>query len=52
MAVKKTPENKAIEEFRKIYLKNYGRDLSYKEAQRRAVKLINVFQAIYKPIRK
>lgn len=38
---------KAVEEFKKIYKKNFGVDLSSKEALRRATNLLNLYRAVY-----
>ena len=37
----------AIEEFKKLYSKNYGIELSDEEARRRASNLVDLFAAVY-----
>ncbi len=37
----------AIEEFKVLYKKHYGQDISDEEASRRANNLVNLFKAIY-----
>jgi len=37
----------AIEEFKKIYLKRFGIELSDAEASRRANNLVNLYKAVY-----
>ncbi len=41
---------KAINEFKKIYKDEYKKELSEKEALEKALKVIGLFKAIYKPI--
>lgn len=38
---------KAIEEFKKIYKKSYGVELSDKEATNKANRLVNLYKAVY-----
>ncbi|MGD0576640.1 MAG: hypothetical protein ABSA74_01015 [Candidatus Staskawiczbacteria bacterium] len=38
---------KAIDEFKKLYLKNYGIELSDKEATRRAENFVGLYDAVY-----
>ena len=38
---------KAIEEFKKIYKKSYGVDLSDEEATDKANRLVNLYKAVY-----
>jgi len=38
---------KAIEEFKRIYKKNYGVELSDEDATRRANNLVNLYKAVY-----
>jgi len=40
----------AIEEFKKIYKKEFGVELSEEEALRRATNLLNLYKAVYRPI--
>ena len=42
----------AIEEFKALYKKEFGEDISDSEAQERGLRLINLIQAVYKPIPK
>ena len=42
----------AIDEFKAIYKKEFGKDLSDKEALEMATNLINLFKVIYRPIPK
>lgn len=44
--------DKAIEEYRRIYKKRYGKEISVKEAVEQGQNLINLFKVIYKPIPK
>jgi len=39
---------KAIEEFKKLYKKKFGIDLSYTETTRRANNLVSLYKAVYK----
>jgi hypothetical protein len=48
--INSTLPKKAIEEFKQIYLEEYGEKLSEKDAIEKAIKLINLFKVIYKPI--
>ena len=41
----------AIEEFRKIYKKKFGKDISYQEALEKGNKLLALVRAVYKPIK-
>jgi len=43
---------KDLDEFKRIFKKDYGEELSDEEAQRIAGKLINLFKIIYRPIPK
>lgn len=38
-----------VEEFRKLYLKEYGKEISFDEAKDRAIRLIGLYKAIYLP---
>jgi len=44
------PSKEAIEEFKKIYKKEFGEELSDQDATERATKLLNLMEVIYKPI--
>jgi len=44
------PSKEAIEEFKEIYKKEFGEELSDQDATERATKLLNLMEAIYKPI--
>jgi len=46
------PSQEAIEEFKKIYKKEFGEELSDQDATERATKLLNLMEAIYRPIPK
>lgn len=48
--INSTLPKKAIEEFKQIYFNEYGEKLSQKEAIGKAIKLINIFKVIYRPI--
>lgn len=37
----------AIKEFKKLYFKNYGIELSEEEAERRANNLVALYEAVY-----
>lgn len=41
---------KAIADFKKIYLNNFGVNISDEEANGKGLELLNFFQLIYKPI--
>lgn len=43
---------KAIEEYRAIYKKHFGKDISDAEAEEQGMNLLRLFQIIYKPIPK
>ncbi|MFA5232523.1 MAG: hypothetical protein WC410_02560 [Candidatus Paceibacterota bacterium] len=43
---------KALKEYKAIYKKEYGVDLSDEEALEQATKLLNLMKIIYKPISK
>jgi hypothetical protein len=43
---------KAIEEFKQIYKKEFGKDISDAEAEEKGEKLLNAFAIIYRPIPK
>ena len=43
---------KDLDEFKRIFKKDYGEDLSDEEAQHIAGKIINLFRIIYRPIPK
>lgn len=42
----------AIDEFKQLWLKEYGRSIDDKKAERIAVKLLMIMRPIYKPIPK
>lgn len=42
----------AITEYQSIYKKYYGTELTYKEAEQSAIKFLELFKVIYKPIAK
>lgn len=42
----------AIEEFKAIYKKEFGEDISDEEALEKGTELINLFKVIYRPILK
>lgn len=44
--------SEAILEYQALYRTEYGKEIPYEEAQRQAVKLITLFDAVYKPIKK
>ncbi len=44
--------NQAVTEFKKIYKKEFGEEISDKEALEKGEKLLRLFQIIYKPIPK
>ncbi len=43
---------KAIDEFREIFRKEFGEELSDNEASTRATNFLELFSLIYKPVRK
>ncbi len=43
---------KAIDEFKAIYKKEFGQEISDAEAQEKGMKLLRFFKIIYKPIPK
>ncbi len=40
---------KALEEFREIYRKKFGKELSEKDALDKALRLLNLYKAVYGP---
>jgi len=44
--------DEAIEEFKEIYKKEFGEELSNEEARKRAERLFGLFKAVYDPIEK
>ena len=40
----------AIEEFKGLYKKRFGKDLSGKDASRRANNLVNLYKIVYRPL--
>ena len=42
----------AIEEFKELYFQEYGRKISDKEALEKGIRLLKLFQVIYRPIDK
>lgn len=42
---------KAVEEYRIIYKKFYGEEISYEQAAEQGIKLIRFFNLIYRPIK-
>ncbi len=43
---------KAITEYIEIYKKEFGKDISYEEAEMQGISLLRLFKLIYKPIPK
>lgn len=41
-----------VEKFRKIYRKNFGKEISYQDAYDSAIKLITLVKLVYRPIKK
>jgi hypothetical protein len=44
-----TLSDQQIEEFRKLYLKEYGKEISFEEAKDRAIRLVGLYKAVYLP---
>jgi hypothetical protein len=44
--------DKAIEKYRRIYKKEYGKEISTEEAREQGENLVRLFKVIYKPIPK
>jgi len=42
----------AITQFQQIYFLEYGKDITFSEAQDKASKLLNLYRAVYAPINK
>ncbi len=42
---------KALKEFKEIYQKNFGKELSEKDALDKALKILNLYKAVYGPSR-
>lgn len=40
----------AVEEFKSLYKKRFGEDLSNEDASKRANNLVNLFKVVYQPI--
>jgi hypothetical protein len=45
-----TLSEKAVKDFKELYLLQYGVELSYDVAEEKALKLLRLFKHIYKPI--
>ncbi|HEY4505807.1 MAG TPA: hypothetical protein VJG67_03910 [Candidatus Paceibacterota bacterium] len=43
---------KALEDFKKIWREQFGEDISDEKATEQGIKLLTLFRAIYKPIKK
>jgi len=43
---------KAVTEYQKLYKQEFGRELTYEKAEAQGMKLLRLFQIIYKPIPK
>lgn len=43
---------KAIEEYKQIYKKEFGINLSYNQAEIEAIKLLRLFKILYRPIKR
>lgn len=43
---------KAIKEFKEIWLREFGEEISDKKALEEGIKLLNLFNAVYRPIKK
>lgn len=43
---------KAINDYMELYKKEFGREISYKEAEIQGISLLRLFKLIYKPIPK
>ncbi len=52
MAINALLSEKAIAEFQAIYKEVYGVELGYQEALSKAIRLLQTFRQIYKPIKK
>lgn len=44
--------NERLEEFKRIYRKEFGRDISDQDALESATKLLNLLKIVYKPMTK
>ena len=44
--------NKAIEEYRQIYKKEFGTELALEDARESAENFMRIFQLVYRPMRK
>jgi len=42
----------SLDEFKKIYKEEFGEEISNEEALEKAINLLNLFNAIYRPIKK
>lgn len=43
-------DNKAIAEFKQIYLEEFGKELSLEEATEKATSVFNLFSVLLKPV--
>lgn len=43
---------KAVLEYQQIYKKEYGEEITYQEALKQATRLLMLFKAIYRPIKR
>lgn len=50
--MQKAISQKAIDEFRAIYKKEFGIELSSKEAEEKGLNFLRLFFSIYKPIKR
>jgi len=42
-------EDQQIKKFQELYLKEYGKEISFDEAKDRAIRLVGLYKAIYLP---
>lgn len=42
-------EDQQIKEFQKLYLEEYGKEISFDEAKDRAIGLVDFYKAVYLP---
>lgn len=52
MEVDSVLDKKSVEQFQKLYKEKYGVDLSFEQALKMGLELINLFRVVYRPILK
>lgn len=42
----------AVTDYQKLYLKEFGKEIAYQEAERQAIALLRLFHLVYQPLPK